>query len=101
MRFFSIHQELFSEFGQLKSAAIHYDRSGRSLGVADIVYERRPDAVRALKQYNGVPLDGRAMAIKLDGDNGPPPSLRASGRIQPRPQRSSFGRGGTGGGRRG
>ncbi|GJT48825.1 THO complex subunit 4A-like protein [Tanacetum coccineum] len=62
-------KELFAEVGDIKRATIHYDRSGRSKGTAEVVFSRRRDAELAIKKYDNVQLDGKPMKIELIGTN--------------------------------
>ncbi|CAK7331608.1 unnamed protein product [Dovyalis caffra] len=62
-------KELFSEVGELKRYSIHYDRSGRSKGTAEVVFSRQAEAVAAVKRYNNVQLDGKPMKIEIVGTN--------------------------------
>ncbi|RID65578.1 hypothetical protein BRARA_D00763 [Brassica rapa] len=72
-------RELFSEIGELKRYAIHFDKNGRPSGTAEVVYPRRSDAVQALKKYNNVLLDGRPMRLEILGGNNSEAPL--SGRV--------------------
>lgn len=53
-------EELFSTFGVLVRALVHYDQHGTSLGTAEIVFEQRSDAIEARNKLNSVPLDSKS-----------------------------------------
>ncbi|XP_038691987.1 THO complex subunit 4B-like isoform X2 [Tripterygium wilfordii] len=65
---YAIPSVLFSDVGVLKSYGIHYDRTGRSVGTAEVVFLRQTDALAAISKYNNHPLDGKPLKIELVGN---------------------------------
>ncbi|MEW5300747.1 MAG: hypothetical protein WDW36_003656 [Sanguina aurantia] len=62
--------ELFATCGSVVSHKLNYDKSGRSLGTAEVVFSRRDEAQSAKQQYNNIALDGKLMRIEIAGSPG-------------------------------
>lgn len=56
---------LFETIGPVLRIYLHYDRAGRSNGVAEITYERGEDARIAQERFHNMPLDGLPMQIDM------------------------------------
>jgi len=58
-------KDLFATVGIVRKAAIKFDRSGRSEGVAKVVFSSNTEALAAIKKYDGVSLDNHPLSISL------------------------------------
>ena len=57
--------ELFSHFGPLKGTYIIKDKNGKSLGTANVYFEQKSHAMKAMNKCNGVALDKKPMKIHI------------------------------------
>lgn len=75
--------DVFSSIGKLRDVFLHYDKSGHSLGnsldscsihsfnlllnlgTANVFFELKVDAVKAIKEFHGRLLDGKPLRIEL------------------------------------
>ncbi|GAB5591480.1 hypothetical protein Unana1_06380 [Umbelopsis nana] len=98
------YSDLFGQIGKVRKAFIHLGPTGKSTGVADVIFENNRDADRALTTYNNIELDRRPMRIAYAASPTVLTALaqpaRSSTRSAPRGS-NTRGRGGRGrGGRR-
>ncbi|SPN97089.1 related to RNA and export factor binding protein [Cephalotrichum gorgonifer] len=63
-------EELFGRIGPVTNFNLCYDRAGRSEGIAFVTYERREDALAAIKQYDGANAKGQPITISLLPETG-------------------------------
>ncbi|KAG8628451.1 hypothetical protein KVT40_004324 [Elsinoe batatas] len=65
-----IKEYFSSTVGPVRSALINYTKTGKSTGVATIVFQKSNSAAEAAKAYNGVKVDNRPMRIEVIVDAG-------------------------------
>jgi len=58
--------QLFSKLGTVVRNKVIYDSLGRSKGKAFVEFEKAENAAEAIKEYNGVDLDGRTITVEYD-----------------------------------
>ncbi|KAI0537987.1 hypothetical protein GGR58DRAFT_321233 [Xylaria digitata] len=56
---------LFSKIGPVAKLELLYDRAGRSEGVAFVTYERRDDALDAIREFNGANAKGQPIRMSI------------------------------------
>lgn len=85
-------EELFSKVGPIEKLWIKYDRSGRSLGEAYVVYRRRDDCFEAIRRFDGRKAAGQEIYLSLLDDQGVVSSLRTRFGVRPEERDDRHGR---------
>ncbi|XP_037941427.1 THO complex subunit 4-like [Teleopsis dalmanni] len=58
-------KELFSPFGYIYDAGLHYDSEGISIGIGHVTFESYYDALKAVRAYRNKTLDGKDLELRI------------------------------------
>lgn len=89
-------EEIFQQVGPVKSAVVHYNQEGRSVGTAEVTFKNKGSAEKAVQEYDRAEVDGRPMYIRLLASIAPSVKLaapRANRQQAPPPRRGAASRG--------
>jgi THO complex subunit 4 len=88
-------KEYFAKIvGPIKRVELSYGPGGNSRGIANITFVRLESATKAVKECNGIPVDGKPIKVELIVDANvakaiPPPKGLSERITQPKPQPKS------------
>lgn len=57
---------LFQRIGPVFKSSVRFDRTGRSTGVATVIYSDQKDAIRAKQEYDGANAKGQPLSISFE-----------------------------------
>jgi RNA recognition motif-containing protein len=63
-------KDTFSQVGKVLRADIIMDERGRSRGMGTVLFATNEEAVKAIEEFDGIEMEGRAMSVRLDRDFG-------------------------------
>jgi len=69
---------------EIVKASVHYNSEGKSLGSAEVTFQNKATATKAVEEYDGAEVDGRPMYLKAIG------SLAAAPRVITKAPRQQF-----------
>lgn len=63
--FFSLQEYFTKNVGPIRKVLLSYDKNGRSLGVATIIFAQPNHAAQAAREYDGIEVDKRPMKVSV------------------------------------
>ena len=56
---------VFSKYGNIKDISIFYDKVGNNTGNAELIFNSKIDALKAVSKLDNINADGKLLSVKI------------------------------------